>query len=226
MRPHFPRLPAACQPAAGAGRSGSERAVAQAMLGAGHPLVRLLRRFETAREQVAWVTALQAGGAIFSLGASPLGLPLIVAAGVVQVALTGRILFLRMLRRELCLQLIVEGRATLPLSCVEVVCRRLRHPRTSEQLAGALEDLVETATRPRTGAGPRPVVDVGAIRAVANELREVAALLRAGRPGVRGVALVQLLLTSGATPLYRPEVEPLRRELGRARYLLATGRRP
>ena len=58
------------------------------------------------------------------------------------------------------------------------------------------------------------------IREAAPELRHVADLLRAG-PAVRGVALVEWLLTSAATPLYGSEVEPLRQELWRAVYLLA-----
>jgi hypothetical protein len=39
------------------------------------------------------------------------------------------------------------------------------------------------------------------------------------------VALIDRLLHSGASPLYGSEVEPLRRELGRARYLLKEPRR-
>jgi hypothetical protein len=34
------------------------------------------------------------------------------------------------------------------------------------------------------------------------------------------VALVEWILTSAATPLYGQSIEPLRQELGRARYLL------
>jgi hypothetical protein len=56
---------------------------------------------------------------------------------------------------------------------------------------------------------------------VAPELRQIASLLRRDDPCVRGVAAVELLVTSPATPLYGREVEPLRQELGRARYLLS-----
>ena len=41
------------------------------------------------------------------------------------------------------------------------------------------------------------------------------------RKEIGGVALVEWLLTSAATPLYGSEVEPLRQELRRAVYLLA-----
>jgi hypothetical protein len=57
---------------------------------------------------------------------------------------------------------------------------------------------------------------------VAPDLREVASLLR-GDPAVQGVALVEWLLTSPATPLYGSELEPLRAQLKRARYLMSPG---
>jgi hypothetical protein len=65
-----------------------------------------------------------------------------------------------------------------------------------------------------------PLADRRLIRAVAPDLREAASLLR-GDPAVHGVALVEWLLTSPATPLYGSEVEPLRAELRRARYLIS-----
>jgi len=67
---------------------------------------------------------------------------------------------------------------------------------------------------------PRPLPDSRLIRAAAPELRQVALLLR-DSPDVRGVALVEWLLSSPATPLYGFKLEPLRQELWRARYLLA-----
>jgi hypothetical protein len=73
--------------------------------------------------------------------------------------------------------------------------------------------------RPRPGA-PRPLCDVRVIRAVAPELSQIASLLRGARRPFRGVALVAWRLTSSETPLYGPSIEPLRQELGRARYLL------
>jgi hypothetical protein len=42
-------------------------------------------------------------------------------------------------------------------------------------------------------------------------------------PSVRGVAAVDRLLASAATPLYGEDVEPLRNELWCARYLLSQG---
>jgi hypothetical protein len=69
-------------------------------------------------------------------------------------------------------------------------------------------------------AGARPYFDVRAVRAVAPELRELAALLRADTCDVRGVALLQSLQACGGSPLYRDSTQPLREQLSRARYLL------
>ena len=73
----------------------------------------------------------------------------------------------------------------------------------------------------RVPLGTGPLFSVGVIRAVAPELRQVATLLHGEDVRVRGVAAVEWLLTSPATPLYGFRVEPLRQELGRARYLLS-----
>ena len=57
------------------------------------------------------------------------------------------------------------------------------------------------------------------------ELRRIATLLRGDGTSLQGVAAVELLLTGAATPLYGPDVEPLRQELRRASYLLAVDRK-
>lgn len=219
MRPHFLRPSAAHERPAAAERVGSERSVAEALLGAGHPLVGLLGRFETAFEQLVYVTAIQAAGLVFFASHMAFGLSLAIAAVVVQLGLGCRIAALRTYRREICLELIVEGHATLPLPCIERSCRRLLDGRTPELLARWIDDIVATAVRPPKPPAPRPLTDARVIRETAPELRQVAALLRAD-PAVRGVALIEWLLTSAATPVYGRDVEPLRQELRRACYLL------
>jgi hypothetical protein len=219
MRPHFPRLFTAHERPAAAERAGAEHALAEALLGARHPLVGLLGRIEKVFEQLVWVTAVQAAGLVLLAGGTAFGLSLAVAAAVVQLSLACRAAALRTCRRELCLELIVEGHATLPLPCIEQACRRLLDGRTRALLARSIDDLVASAACPPKPPAARPLTDPRVIRDAAPELRHVAALLRAG-PAVRGVALVEWLLTSAATPLYGSEVEPLRQELRRALYLL------
>ena len=220
MRPHFHRPFAARQSVAAGERADSERLVAEALLGVGHPLVRLLARFETVYEQLVWVTVVQAAGLVFFAGELVFGLWLALAAVVVEVGLGLRLAVLRGARRELGLELIVASEATPRLACIERLGRELLDRRRRELLASSIDEMVQRAVRPGAlfdVAGP--LADVRVIRAAAPELGQVAALLRAD-PAVRGVALVEWLLTSPATPLYGSEVEPLRQELRRARFLL------
>ena len=69
-------------------------------------------------------------------------------------------------------------------------------------------------------AALRPLFTARVIRPLAAQLSEIAGLLREGSPEVRGVALVERLLTSGGSPLYGTNIDLLREELRRARYLL------
>jgi hypothetical protein len=219
MRPHFPRAFTTHERPAAVERRGSERSVAEALLGAGHPLVGLLGRFETAFEHMVWATAVQAAGLVLFAGQMAFGLSLAIAAAVVQLGLGCQVAALRTFRQEICLELIAAGHATLPLPCIERSCRRLLDGRTPGLLASSIDDMVATAARPSKPPAPRPLTEARVIRETAPELRQLASLLRAD-PAVRGVALVEWLLTSGATPLYGQEVEPLRQELRRASYLL------
>jgi hypothetical protein len=191
-------------------------------LGADHPLAGVLREAETVFAQLVWVTAVQAAGVVFLFGNLSFGLSLAIAGVVVQVGLVCRLAALRARRREVCLALIAAGRERLPLACVGREWRRLLNPRTVEQLAGSVDEILRVvAQRPPLHPAARPIFHIAVIRPVAPELRQVASLLRAGRPCVRGVAAVERLLRSGDSPLYGVEVESLRQELRRVRYLLS-----
>jgi hypothetical protein len=190
-------------------------------LGAGHPLVGLLRQSDTVYEQMVSVTAVQAAGLVFLSGDLGFGLSLALAAVVVQLGLGCRLAALRAGRRELCLELIVASRQALPLGCVDRERHRLLDPRTWERLAKSIDEVLNSASRPLPlHPAVRPIFYVRVIRRVAPELCQVASLLRGDAPCVRGVAAVEWLLTSPASPLYGVDVEPLREELGRVRYLL------
>jgi len=219
MRPHLLR-PAAPHRAVGSGAK-AERSLAEMWLGAGHPLVQSLSRSETACQQLVTVTAAGAAGVVWYVGDWSFGLSVAMAAAVVQVGLAFRLAVLRHGRRDLCLGLIVHGCERLTVPCIERLRLELVDRRSRERLASSIDELVCVATQP--GARPElihPLADRRVIRAVAPDLREVAWLLR-GDPAVQGVALVEWLLTSPATPLHGSELEPLRAELRRARYLMA-----
>jgi hypothetical protein len=184
--------------------------------------VGVLRRIDTVFEQAVSVTAAQAAGLVFLSGNLRFGLSLAFAGVVVQVGLACRLAALRAHRRALCLELIAGGRQALPLACINREWRRLLDPRTPEQLARSIDEMLEIAARPLpVHPAARPMFHVRVIRHVALELRQIASLLRCDAPCVRGVAAVEWLLTSSASPLYGGQVEPLRQELGRARYGLS-----
>jgi hypothetical protein len=207
------------------GQAGSDRALAEHWLGSSHRLVDLLRRSDTAREQLVWVTAAVVAGPVFLTEGLRFGLALAIAALVVELGLACRLAALRSHRRELCLELIVKGHERLPLACVDRELRRLRDLRTRQRLAGSIDEILKIVALPRPPhPASRPLFRIRVVRAVASELDELASSLRSVEPGVRGVAAVELLLRSSSTSLYGIEVEPLRQELARARYLLRDGR--
>jgi hypothetical protein len=61
---------------------------------------------------------------------------------------------------------------------------------------------------------------VAVVAAVTGELGEIARLLRSGEAAVRGVAMLERLLTDGASALYGEDVRTLREELHRIRFIL------
>jgi hypothetical protein len=167
------------------------------------------------------VTAAQTAGVVFVAGNLRFGLAVAIAGLVMQVGLGCRLATLRAARRELCLELIVDGRQGLPLTCIERERRRLLDPRTWERLAKSIDEILNSAGRPLpVHPAVRPIFHVRVIRRVAPELCQVASLLRGDAPCVRGVAAVEWLLRSPPSPLYGVDIESLREELGRVRYLL------
>lgn len=182
--------------------------------------MRSLSRSETACQQLVTATAAGAAGVVWYVGDWSFGLSLAIGAAVAQAVIACRIAVLRCGRRDLCLELLVGGGERLPLACVERLRRDLLDRRALGRLASSIDELVRAAGE--SGSRSRlihPLADRRVLRAVAPDLRGVASLLR-GAPAVQGVALVEWLLTSPATPLYGSELEPLRTELRRARYLM------
>jgi hypothetical protein len=202
-------------------QAGRDYSSAEALLGGAHPLVGVLRRSQTTVEQMLTVGAVQVVACMLLYCGAPSASPLAIAAALVQMALGLRLSVLLQGRRDLCLQLIIGGAGRLPLGAVELECRRLEDRRHLARLARSLEDMVDAAQRPLARIpSSRPVFNVRVIRLVGPQLREIAGLLRTGAPPLRGVALVERLTASGLSPLYGADVEPLRDELRRARYLL------
>jgi hypothetical protein len=221
MRP--PRHPSLDGPASRrpGGRAAEQIDEASKLLGGAHPLVRLLGSTRTAFDQALAVAATQAAGVGLLLTHHPVGLELLAAGTFVQLGIGLRMLTLTETRHDLCRDLIIERRAIGPLEVLDREWRRLAMPRHRERLALSLENLVATACRPLPLVpASRPYFDVRIVRPVANELREVARLLRRDHVGVPGVALAERLLTSPGSPIWTGDGEALVEELWRTKYLL------
>jgi hypothetical protein len=199
-----------------------ECSMAERLLGGGHPLATVLRSSQTAIEQVLAVAAVQAGDLSLLYEKAPFALSLAVAGCVVQVALGCRLGLLVSRRRDLCRELIIAGLEQLPLADIERASHRLRDARRRARFARSIREVADIAERGKAEPTPAfPLVRIRVLRAVAPELQEIAWQLLSDAAPVRGLARVDWLLTSGESPLYGAQIEPLRQELGRARYLLA-----
>jgi hypothetical protein len=205
-------------------RGASECRTAETLLGLSHPLVGLLHACHTTADEIAVVAALQVIGGVLLWLSVPFALALTVAAAIVQLALGVRLGMLRLHRRELCRNLVIDGLERLPLASLGCELRRLRDPRHQARLARTAEDLADRADHynHERGLGP-PLYSHHVLAGVQLQLRDVARSLRADGRGVRGVALLDRLITSGSSPLYGRRVGPLRDELARIRFLLHPG---
>jgi hypothetical protein len=197
-----------------------DRAFAEEQLGAAHPLVALLASLQTSLEQMWVVAAVAMIGSAILLDERRSPLALLIGAGAAEIIPIARWMARRVDVREVCLDLIIGGRGGVQVRVVERERCRLAEPRHRATLARSITDLVEAVQRPPSRPRARPVFSVRVVRSVTPELRAIAERLVATAPAVQGVALIEQLLRNGVSPLYGSEVEPLRRELGRARFLL------
>jgi hypothetical protein len=197
-----------------------DRHAAGDVLGVAHPLVGVLARLETVGQQLLAVAAAHVLALASWWTGLIAGLPLVTSSMVVLIVLGCRRLLLVQRRRELCLELIVAGRARLPLAAVARERRRLSSPHYRACLARTLDELAEEGERGRQPRTAQPCLDLTAIRSASPQLHELARLLRRDSVSSCGVALTEQLLSSPESPLYGSEPELLRQELGRARFLL------
>jgi hypothetical protein len=172
-------------------------------------------------EQSIVVTAMLAAGLSAVLaGVSEAG-AVVVAALLVQVAVTWRLVLRASARRDLVLDLIAEGRGHLPLRSVARECRRLQAPAQRVRFARALDAVREETTTTPVLRSPRlPLHCRRVVAAVAPELEATAQALRRDDASVRGVALSERLLSGHDSPLYGNDADRLREQLRRIRFLL------
>jgi hypothetical protein len=203
-------------------RTGRDGAAAGTLLGEGNPLVRVLEAIDRIGDQLAWVASAHGVGlALWAMGVRA-GTALCLAALAMEVVLGSWLFLLALSRRDLCLTSIVEGREGLPLAAIARECRHLRRPRHRAQLARALTRLSEPPPFGAYAMTARPPIEARVVKPVRPQLRELAARLEDDDVSVRGVAAAERLVSSPCSPLYGPDPDALRREVGRARYLLCS----
>jgi hypothetical protein len=192
---------------------------ARVYLGAGHPLTRVAERRATTLEQALAVTiVLCLSLAALVFGAS-WATSIIISAIVVQFSLAFRAALLTLEARAHSLDLIIAGRSQVPLAPVARQRGRLLDRDHRYQLARSLAQMRSIAMHPPQAVAA-PIFRIAVVAAVTDELAKAAELLL--RPGadVRGVALVESLLSDGTSALYGDNVDALRAELRRVHFAL------
>jgi hypothetical protein len=192
------------------------------VLGEGHPLVQAIDALRVAMRQWTVVSVVVLGSGVVSVERRAWGAPLCIAAAVVLAILTVIVVSLRQRRRDLAVDLILEGRENVPIPAVRHECERLSSGRTRRALARAFEDITEEVTRPPRFQlrGSRPLYHRAVVARASPELQAIVGLLKATDGQVRGVAQAERMITSGISPLYGWDAAALRDELGRVIDLL------
>jgi hypothetical protein len=203
-----------------AGLPRAARPSARAVLGPDHPPVRVQDALKAVLCQSLAISCVLATSLIALAGGAAWAPGIAGSAGLVLLTLGAAGALLRQRRRDHVLALIAGGREELPVEAVERERHRLLDRRTRSRLAASFESLVEEAAKPPVVPGP-PLFDRAVVAGVADDLHELAALLRDEPSSARGVALAWCLLSDGVgSPLHRGDVTALREELRRILHLL------
>ena len=195
---------------------------ASAVLGSDHPLACATEALDSVVRQSLAVAAVLVGSSIDLMAGRAWAATLAASATVVLVGLTAIAAACKQTQRDRALALILEGRENVPVAAVQHQRRRLLDSRTRTTLARNLAAVIDQASTRRGLQACRivPLFDRTVIRTVADDLRAVIRLLGSDHAPVRGIALVEHLLTDAFSPLYGTQVEPLREELHRIGHLL------
>jgi hypothetical protein len=195
---------------------------ASALLGSDHPLARATEALDSVIRQSLAVPAVLVGNVIDLMLGRTWAATLTASAAIVLVGLTAIAGACKQTQRDRALALILQGRESVPIAAVQRQRRRLLEPRTRTTLARNLAIMIDQASTRRglLACGICPLFDRAVVRAVADDLRAIVQLLDCEHTPVRGVALVEHLLTDAFSPLYGNQAEPLRQELHRIGHLL------
>jgi hypothetical protein len=210
------------------GLTAADKHAAESVLGRDHRLTRAVSYQHTLALQSAVAgLAVLAGGAglALDLGVATL---IVVAGAVVAVFFVLAWAVTRHVTRERAQDLIAAGDDSVVVSVLARERQRLSSRKERERLANSLEGLHRDALRwheilPRF----RPPHGVVQLRHAGPELEGLTRALRRDRVRVQGVALTARFLSNAyQSPLYGNELEPLRAELNRIRYLVEASQAP
>jgi hypothetical protein len=198
----------------------------QAVLGADHPFARALDLVGVLRRQIAVTTLALVAVAVGLLVRIDWALPALTIGLVVELVLALGLAIAVSDARERVRDLVIQG-AEVDVPAVARERRRLQSKRQRYALARSLEDLVRSSEQLDHDAGRlHQIYDPLMIRRVGSQLLALASDLRSASLGVRGVARVERLLTSGSSPVFGNQLDELRAELLRIRVDTAVGSPP
>jgi hypothetical protein len=187
-----------------------------------HPLARSTDALRCTGRQWNHVAAVLAGSVIALAQGGRWAAGLVCSAGGVLVVLSLMLAFRLQARRDCVTDVILEGDEDLPVTLVQRERVRLISPRNRVGVARSLEKLAREATAPQDGRARLvpPLVEPPVVAQVADELRELGAVLRTEAVSARGVARLERLVSRATSPLYGRDIAVLREELSRVRWLL------
>jgi hypothetical protein len=190
-----------------------------------HPLLRATEAVHHTGRQWVHVAAVLTGSVIARVEGREWAGPLALSAAIVLLILTVLVAAHKQRERDCAIELVLEGRETVPIAAVQRQRRRLLADQTRSGLAGNLEDLIRQAagrSRRQIRVTPLPF-DPTVVMMAVRELRDVIGLLRTEGASARGVARAERLVERAVSPLYGQDVGVLREELRRVRDLLGNG---
>ena len=145
----------------------------------------------------------------------------VASAGFVLLIVTAVVAVLFQRVHNQALDLIAEGRETIPIAALQRQRGRQLTRRRRKALARTLDTMIQQATtaprfKPRSA---RPLFDPAVIIGVSDDLRALIKLLQTHPVRARGVVLTERLITDGGSPLYAHNKKQLHEELQRIRRL-------
>ena len=198
-------------------RDGGELRQSSVILGADHPLTRAIDAVQKIRRHCLVVCAVFVGGVINLIEGVAWGAALVLGAGVALFCYGIGAAALEARKRDRALDVIADGRESVPIATVQRSRQRLRAPRTQRRMARVIEGVVEQARNPPNpcSRSARPLFAPTVVSVVVEDLLAVCEVLRTERAAARGVALAERLFGDGASAFYGDDSRALREQLRR-----------